>query len=610
MKIIVDITLKNGVDKQEFVGSFDPVSQVDWWNMLKYIPNCVSVNVEKSFLPELKLDERVVKLEERPQAIPSSTVSVTGTVTALIPPTSDQGSDYLPLQFYLDSNQIQPDVIGQKVGRNETYDDTGQVLNATYTSKWNGKNVDIVTLEVGPVDDTLANVHDSHPDFIDIFNPLETRVIPMNWLDLEDASNNQVSSNSCLSDHGMGVLSAAGGAICGYAKESSLRAAYITSEDGVVECINAIISWHNNKTANPLTGLANPTIMIAEYQYLQDRRLGIPIDYISSINTPNGTINRPGSSWGTDFTAFVENNIIPFSVRNPDTLVYEWCIVLPSKGTYSALHTALEAAWDAGIVCVNAAGNNGGVFRKTSDYSNYTVTVDAATPYWAYLITFNSDITTYPESETLWYPFLPYGPHGLEKGIDVAAGYNSEGIPVLDSYSNRGPGIDVAGLGDRTWTAFPNLTYADGNKWGMFSGTSCATPTVVGKLACIMERFYEYSGVWPSPQESKNLLLSGAKEVVLGINSIDWTNAPSAGGDFSNSIKSGLVKIFGGNGNGGYTFTESAGTTRLRAYFNATLESLDKSNFYGKRPQNGLMYPRTFINRSRGYKVSDLPAGT
>ena len=81
---------------------------------------------------------------------------------------------------------------------------------------------------------------------------------------------------------------------------------------------------------------------------------------------------------------------------------------------------------------------------------------------------------------------------GIDNNIDVAAGYNSEEYPGLDGYSTRGPGIDIVGLGANTWSSYPTTTYGGTYKWGMFSGTSCATPTVVGKAACIME---EYSGI-------------------------------------------------------------------------------------------------------------------
>jgi len=81
-------------------------------------------------------------------------------------------------------------------------------------------------------------------------------------------------------------------------KNSSLRAAYLTAEDGTVECINAIIAWHNNKAINPETGVKNPTIMIAEYQYLVDRRTAIPIENITQISIGGGLIlTKPAEGW-------------------------------------------------------------------------------------------------------------------------------------------------------------------------------------------------------------------------------------------------------------------------------------------------------------------------
>lgn len=613
MKVILDVILTPGTDKQEFVDSFNPITEADLWNILSEIPNCVSMHVETQFLDEFKKDSRIISYDERYTAFPTTLptiVSMTKTITTQTPSTSTNGSSYMPLQFYLDSDHIYPQNPGDKVGRNTTYDDVSTISNATYKSRWTGKNVDIVTLEVGGIygpDDALQGVHDTHPDFDDLDNPGTTRVIPMNWLDLEDVQNNQISTNKVFSSHGMGVLSAAAGTICGFAKRSSIRAAYSNSEDGVVECINAIISWHNNKSVNPETGVKNPTIMIGEYQYLLDRRFGIPIDYISSIVDPNGSIDRPGSSWGNDFTPFIDRNIIPFQVKNPNTPTYEWCVVVPNQAVYSSLNTALDLAWDAGIVCITAAGNNGGVYDKSSNYNSYRVVVDVAKPYQTYLIQSNNNIQFYTEeTRDFWYTMLPFGPHGRSKGIDVAAGYNSEGIPTLDSYSNRGPGIDIVGLGEQTWTAFPLSTYSDGNKWGMFSGTSCATPTVVGKAACYMERHFYYTNSWPSPNQVKSILISNGREIITGLKTTDWSNSPSASTIISNSIGSNLARISNGSGNGGYNFTDLCGTTRIRAHFDYTTETLDKSNLYKKRPLSGVLYPRKRIRNSTDFPVDDI----
>ena len=95
----------------------------------------------------------------------------------------------------------------------------------------------------------------------------------------------------------MGVLSVSGGTICGFAKKANLYAMYLVTGDSPTECIQALIDWHNAKPINPETGEKNPTIMIAEYQYLQDRRTAIPVDSVSKINKADGTVvNRPGAT--------------------------------------------------------------------------------------------------------------------------------------------------------------------------------------------------------------------------------------------------------------------------------------------------------------------------
>ena len=57
------------------------------------------------------------------------------------------------------------------------------------------------------------------------------------------------------------------------------------------------------------------------------------------------------------------------------------------------------------------------------------------------------------DNTTTWYPLRPYGPGGLAKSINVAAGNNSGGAPTFDAYSSRGPGVDIVGRGMSTWSA-------------------------------------------------------------------------------------------------------------------------------------------------------------
>jgi len=633
-KVVLDVHLADGVDKQEFVNSFDPDTQADWWNMLDSIPCCICMHVEESFVETFRQDPRIISADDRlevfPAALPSA-ISTTKIVTASTPSTASNGGDYMPLQMYVDTDHIYPTNPGEKCGKNGTYDDVSTIPNATHTSKWTGRNVDIVTVEVGPISSAYSGDHDTHPDFDDPDNTGTSRVIPMDWNSvapsITESSNIQVTSNSLFSSHAMGVLSAAGGTICGFAKRSSLRVIYMTGADGTTEVIDAVVAWHNAKPNNPETGVPNPTIMIGEFQYLQDRKQCIPIDYVSSITTPEGTVNRPGSSWGTDFTPFVERNIIPFAVLNPDTTTYEWCVVMPTQFRSSSLQASTDAAWDAGIIFLNAAGNNAGVYVKETERANYSLAVDAATPYSYYTLGGNA-VTTATSSVTTWYPFYAYGPHGSEKAIDVAAGYNSEGIPGLDTYTNRGPGIDIVGLGASTFTAYPSQTYADGFRWGMFSGTSCATPTVVGKAACEVEKYYYFNGTWPTPEEVKSILRANGRELVVGIESTDWSGVPTAGGYISNTTGGGLARIYTGlSANGGYSFSDLVETTRIRAHFsdgdaNNAEEvkelPLARTNRYKRRPSDnpvkGVVYPRRKLRFTPDVTFlsprDDLPSST
>lgn len=633
-KVVIDVQLADGVDKQEFVNSFNPDTQADWWNMLDNIPCCICMYVEESFLDIFRQDFRIISANERLEAFPAllpSAISTTKTVTASTPSTVYNGGNYMPLQMYVDTDHIYPESPGEKVGKNITYDDVSSIPNATHVSKWTGRNVDIVSVEVGPISSTYSENHDIHPDFDDPDNPGTSRVVPMDWNSvapsITEPSNIQVASNSLFSSHAMGVLSAAGGTICGFAKRSSLRVIYMTGDDGDIEVIDAVIAWHNAKPNNPETGVPNPTIMIGEFQYLTDRQFGIPIDYVDSITTPDGTINRPGASWGNNFDVFVERNIIPFAVLDPNTTTYKWCVVMPYQSRSQSLQASINAAWDSGIIFINAAGNNGGVYVKEDKRVNYSLTVDVTTPYDIYSIFYNQPIGVLSSSTIIWYPFYAYGPHGNVKAIDVAAGYNSEGIPGLDTYTNRGPGIDIVGLGADTWTAYPYQMYADGHLWGMFSGTSCATPTVVGKAACEVEKYYYFNGTWPTPDEVKSILRANGREIVVGIESTDWDNVPAAGGLISNTTGDGLVRIFDGSGNGGYTFSDLAGTTRIRAHFsdgdaNNTEESkelpLSRTNRYKRRPSDnptkGIVYPRRRLRFTPNIPLlsprDDLPSST
>jgi len=75
-----------------------------------------------------------------------------------------------------------------------------------------------------------------------------------------------------------------------------------------------------------------------------------------------------------------------------------------------------------------------------------------------------------------------------------------------------------------------------------YGGSSCAGPTVVGKLACIMEQQRHINGYWPSPIEAKRALLDQARDVIKGYDSFDWSNTPDADTLGFSLINNGVTK--------------------------------------------------------------------
>ena len=627
MIVVVNVKLKDGVDQNSFVSEFDSVSEVSVKNLLPNIPTLVIFNVEDSYLSTLQAHPSVKVAEEEPKAFPAVTYPSTPsaytlsnkTVSANVVNASVDGTDYLSFQHYLDTDAMQKDGnndLGYALDYNAydnsytprtAFDEIDELTGQTYSSIYTGKHVDIVALEVGPIA-SYAN-YQNHPDFDNPDNTGNTRCVPMNWNGCSSDSNNQVTSNSMFFAHAIGTLSAAGGIYGGIAKKSNLRAIYMygnNSNDGLSACCNAIIHFHNNKGTNATTGLKNPTIVIGEFQYLQDTYYGIKVSDIASVTDPTGgTSNRPGSGWGSDFTPFTSRNIFPYRVQDPDDDSWHWMVTFPLQYQYSGEKTALDSLYNNGIIFINAAGNNGGTFVKESDsrWSGTYCTIDSG-GVDRYNITNNngvsSPVTTYI---TNWYPFRAPGPHGLDKGIDVAAGQNSESQGMLDDYTNRGPGIDIVGRGSYTFTSYPSSSTDTNNyTWGNFSGTSCATPTVVGKAACMMEEYYTLNGAWPNFTQVKNMLQTEARNGnnrVLDPASTTWSNVPAASGDTIQSssqmfypLDNSLLKIPKGDdlANGAYTFAELAGTPNFFAFWNTRGYSREQTMH--KRPTSGVMYPR------------------
>lgn len=164
-KTIYNVHLIEGVDKQTFINSFNPETEASLHRILNSLDCCISMDIEDSYLETFKNDFRVGSVDERLEPFSPALPSIktqTATITVDAPSTAQDGSSYAPLQFYLDTNQINNG--STKVGTS-TLDNATSIINATWNYRWTGKNVDIVTLEVGPTDSLYFGNHDTHPDF-------------------------------------------------------------------------------------------------------------------------------------------------------------------------------------------------------------------------------------------------------------------------------------------------------------------------------------------------------------------------------------------------------------------------------------------------------------
>ena len=261
-KLVVEVKIKDGVDEASFISEFDNIDEVSVKNTIPDIPTLLVMYIEESYLSTFQSHSSVVHAEHMPPAYPAITYpnipskfTLSNKTVSDYPGSSFNGTNYIPYQFYLDTDIMQKP--NGKVGcanpayTRSDYDDIDAYTNQSYSSNFTGKYVDIITIEAGSVSSSYAGDQDTHPDFDDPDNTGNTRCVPKNWYGCEGVRNNQVTSNSMLSDHGMGVLSAAGGLNCGFAKKSKLYATYLggafnVGGDTLTEICQAIVHFHNN----------------------------------------------------------------------------------------------------------------------------------------------------------------------------------------------------------------------------------------------------------------------------------------------------------------------------------------------------------------------------
>ena len=613
-KVITNVVLKDGTDEAAFITDVTSNTEVDLKNRIPNTPTLVVLKVEESYLNTLRSHSSVVEVDVPPPIKPSVTYpsipakyTVTGKrVTGYEFPSNRSSIDArtcLGLSHYYDTDlMISDDLIGM-VGT-DTVDDhdlTFRLLNQTYSSTYTGKNVDIVIFEGGSVE-SAENGSETHPDFDDPDNTGTSRCIKTDWSDLDDSANKQVTNGNMWNSHGLSAASVAAGLVGGFAKKAKIRTVYSSGGDTVIEVIDAIKGWHNAKGAN-----GNATILCTEWSYSSTmHETAIKVEDIDSVTGPTlGTANKPGGGWGSDLTPFVDRNMIPLQMNDPDDGSWHWVITFPRQDQSSALKTAVDGAVDAGVLYITSYSNEGNTAAKEgqSEWNGgYCTTSGTTTEYsldpyapdgtWT-LLTITKGTTT----TTTHYKFKQYGDAGLDKSLVVAAAQFSEKYPILDTYSGRGPGVDIVGRGGYAFCAgdADDPVYQDGNRWTTFGGNSAAAPSIAGKSACMMEEYYTLNGAWPTPDQVKNMLIAESRPNLVDVQTTTWSNVPAASDtdihppETYYSPDFGHAKLKGGIEQHIYV-TDLAGTPNRQCHWNA--KGFNREHTYKERPVSGVLYPR------------------
>ena len=177
--VIVSVLLKDGVDQNTFVSSFDSVSEVELHDLVESLVSLVVFKVERSYLPTLRSNSSVKEVEDpdmviEPLAYPSepSELVITGKTVGWTPlNTSSRGDSNLSLQHYYDNDSLirttsDAQYIGNEFGTTSFNDSASRDSDShTFRNKYNGEHVDIVIAELATQPNASENHGETHPDF-------------------------------------------------------------------------------------------------------------------------------------------------------------------------------------------------------------------------------------------------------------------------------------------------------------------------------------------------------------------------------------------------------------------------------------------------------------
>lgn len=349
-------------------------------------------------------------------------------------------------------------------GTNGSFTQTTQTVSTTSS----GKNVDVVVVD--------AHINFNHPEFaVNADGTGGSRAVQYNWFQhsasLGYSTSGAYSYTNISSNHGTHTAGTCAGNTQGWARDSNIYNIEFSyaggngpSGDWAVYLFDYIREFHKTKPINPATGRRNPTVCNNSWGYSYN---SISLSGVTSVTYRGTTTAVSGSDSAKK--SILESNGVPVPAG---TYLYR------TPARYAALDADVEDAIADGVIVIVSAGNSYWPTATTSsqDYNN-TIVVTGTTLYHS---------------------------RGSSPNSDNAISVGATDVVTQEyktNFSNYGSRVSIYAPGKNIISAVYNASAAaefgitlvndprnSSYKLGSISGTSMASPQVVGCLACLLEQ--------------------------------------------------------------------------------------------------------------------------